>query len=225
MAPCIAVIPARFQSSRFPGKPLALVAGQPMLEHVWRSCQRSGAFTRVVIATDDQRIANAARHFGAEAMITSAACTSGTDRVAEVAAQITGADVWIAVQGDEPSVHMATLIRPLQSEERHNPNVVKVVLAADADALYFSRAEIPFGREQVGPIARYAHVGIYGFRRRTLERLSALPPSVLEQVEKLEQLRALEHGIPIRCIFTPFPTAAVDVPEDIPRAEALIRGE
>src|SRR6266851_2897432 len=225
MAPCIAVIPARFQSSRFPGKPLALVAGQPMLEHVWRSCQRSGAFTRVVIATDDQRIANAARHFGAEAMITSAACTSGTDRVAEVAAQITGADVWIAVQGDEPSVQMATLIRPLQSEERHNPNVVKVVLAADADALYFSRAEIPFGREQVGPIARYAHVGIYGFRRQTLERLSALPPSVLEQVEKLEQLRALEHGIPIRCIFTPFPTAAVDVPEDIPRAEALIRGE
>lgn len=242
MAPCIAVIPARFQSSRFPGKPLALVAGQPMLEHVWRSCQRSGAFTRVVIATDDQRIANAARHFGAEAMITSAACTSGTDRVAEVAAQITGADVWIAVQGDEPtlrpqalaelarafddpSVQMATLIRPLQSEERHNPNVVKVVLAANADALYFSRAEIPFGREQVGPIARYAHVGIYGFRRQTLERLSELPPSVLEQVEKLEQLRALEHGIPIRCIFTPFPTAAVDVPEDIPRAEALIRGE
>ena len=174
--------------------------------------------------------------------MTSAACASGTDRVAEVAAQITGADVWIAVQGDEPTlrpqalaelsrafddqaVQMATLIRPLQPEERHNPNVVKVVLAANADALYFSRTEIPFGREQAGPVARYAHVGIYGFRRQTLERFSALPPSALEQVEKLEQLRALEHGIPIRCIFTPFPTAAVDVPEDIPRAEALIREE
>jgi 3-deoxy-manno-octulosonate cytidylyltransferase (CMP-KDO synthetase) len=242
MEPCIAVIPVRYRSSRFPGKPLALVAGQPMLEHVWRRCQRSGAFTRVVIATDDQRIANAARQFGAEAMMTSAACASGTDRVAEVAAQIAGTDVWIAVQGDEPTlrpqalaelagafgdpgVQMATLIRPLQPEERQNPNVVKVVLGANADALYFSRAEIPFGRDQVGPVARYAHVGIYGFRRPTLERLSALPPSVLEQVEKLEQLRALEHGIPVRCIFTPFPTAAVDVPEDIPRAEALIRAE
>lgn len=242
MAACIAVIPARYQSSRFPGKPLALIAGRPMLEHVWRRCQQSGAFTRVVIATDDQRIANAARRFGAEAMMTSAACVTGTDRVAEVAAQITGAEVLIAVQGDEPTlrpqalaelarvfedpgVQMATLIRPLQPEEHQNPNVVKVALAANADALYFSRAEIPFGRAPVGPIARYAHVGIYGFRRQTLEKLSALPPSVLEQVEKLEQLRALEHGVPIRCIFTPFPTAAVDVPEDIPRAEALIRAE
>jgi 3-deoxy-manno-octulosonate cytidylyltransferase (CMP-KDO synthetase) len=242
MASCVAIIPARYQSSRFPGKPLALVAGQPMLEHVWGRCQRSGAFKRVVIATDDVRIANAARQFGAETIMTSAACATGTDRVAEAVTQISEAEVVLAVQGDEPtlrpqalaqlasafdepSVQMATLIRPLQSEERDNPNVVKVVVAANGSALYFSRAEIPFGREEGAPVARYAHVGIYGFRRRTLERLFALPPSTLEQVEKLEQLRALEHGIPIRCIFTPFPTAAVDVPGDIPRAEALIRAE
>jgi len=236
----VAVIPARYQSSRFPGKPLALIAGRPMLEHVWRACLRSGAFEKTVIATDDHRIAGAARGFGAEAVMTSATCSSGTDRVAEAMAALPAAEVIVAVQGDEPTlrpevlaqlaaafddtqVQMATLIRPLEPQERANPNVVKVARAQNGDALYFSRADIPFGRQESPSLTRYAHIGIYGFRRRILEKLSSLPPSPLEQAESLEQLRALEHGIAIRCLVTPFATASVDVAEDIARAEALIR--
>jgi len=240
MGPCVAIIPARYQSSRFPGKPLALVAGRSMLEHVWSACRRSGAFERTLIATDDDRIAQAARGFGAEVVMTSSTCSSGTDRVAEVAAGLPGLEVVIAVQGDEPTlrpevlaqlatafdnrqVQMATVIRPLQPHERANPNVVKVVRAQNGDALYFSRADIPFGLHESPSLTRFAHIGIYGFRRRILEKLSSLPPSALEQAESLEQLRALEHGIAIRCVITPFATASVDVPEDIARAEALIR--
>ena len=240
MGPCVAIIPARYQSSRFPGKALALIAGRPMLEHVWSACRRSGAFDKTLIATDDDRIAQTARGFGAEVVMTSPTCFSGTDRVAEVAAGLAGAEVVIAVQGDEPTlrpevlaqlagafddpqVQMATLIRPLQPEERANPNVVKVVRAQNGDALYFSRADIPFGGQKSLSLTRYAHIGIYGFRRPILEKLSSLPPSALEQAEGLEQLRALENGIAIRCAVTPFATASVDVPEDIARAEAVIR--
>ncbi|HME91430.1 MAG TPA: 3-deoxy-manno-octulosonate cytidylyltransferase, partial [Myxococcaceae bacterium] len=204
----VAVIPARYRSSRFPGKPLALIAGRPMLEHVWSACRRSGAFQRTLIATDDERIAQAARGFGAEVVMTSANCSSGTDRVAEAVAELPGVEVVLAVQGDEPTlqpevlaqlarafddpkVQMATLIRPLQPQERVNLNVVKVVAAQNGDALYFSRADIPFERQPNPSLARYAHIGIYGFRRTILEKLSALPPSPLEQSESLEQLRAL----------------------------------
>jgi 3-deoxy-manno-octulosonate cytidylyltransferase (CMP-KDO synthetase) len=233
-----AVIPARYASSRFPGKPLALLRGRPMVQHVYERACASGAFSAVLVATDDPRIAEAVRRFGGPVRFTSAGCASGTDRVAEVARAFPAVSAWVNVQGDEPlvdpaalsalagalsdpGVELATLVRPLEEEERQNPNVVKAVLALDGHALYFSRAEVPFAREG-GPVPRWAHVGLYGYRRDVLERLSRLPPSPLEQVELLEQLRALEHGIRIRCLPTSFRGVGVDTPADLARAEALL---
>jgi 3-deoxy-manno-octulosonate cytidylyltransferase (CMP-KDO synthetase) len=234
-----AVIPARYQSTRFPGKPLALLGGKPMIQHVRERCLQSGAFERVLVATDDERIADAVRGFGGEVVLTSPDCPSGTDRVAEVARQLGDAEVLINVQGDEPlispdalrelagafadpSVEMATLIRPLAAEERSNPNVVKVVLSLNGDALYFSRADIPFDREGAGGAPRWAHLGLYGYRRAVLLRLAGLSPSPLERMESLEQLRALEHGIRIRCRFTSHVSVGVDTPEDLVAAERLL---
>lgn len=235
----VAVIPARFASSRFPGKPLALLAGKPMIQHVHQRCMDSGAFSRVIVATDDARIAEAARGFGAEVELTSEHCKSGTDRVAEVAQRI-HAEAYVNVQGDEPLIHpdvlravaqafadvdveMATLIRPLEDEERSNPNVVKVVLGRSGDALYFSRADIPFEREPNGFPPRYAHLGLYGYRRHVLLALSKMAPSPLEETEKLEQLRALENGYRIRCLTTMHRSVGVDTPADLSRAEALLQ--
>ena len=234
----LAVIPARFASSRFPGKPLALLRGRPMVQHVHARAVASGAFAAVVVATDDARIAEAVRGFGGHVALTSPACASGTDRAAEVAARFPGVEVVVNVQGDEPlvdpaalralaaaftdaSVQMATLVRQLEDEERQNPNVVKAVVASNGDALYFSRAEVPFAREG-GPVPRWAHVGLYGYRRALLERLARLPTSPLEQVELLEQLRALEDGVRIRCLPTTFRGVGVDTPADLARAEQLL---
>jgi 3-deoxy-manno-octulosonate cytidylyltransferase (CMP-KDO synthetase) len=239
----VAVIPSRYASVRFPGKPLARIGGKPMVEHVHDRCLESDAFSRVVVATDDERISDAVRAFGGEVMMTSPGCQSGTDRVAEVARALPHAPVLVNVQGDEPfiapealsqlaalfddpAVEMATLVRPLRPEERANPNVVKAVLASNNDALYFSRADIPFDRDaQLGlapaHLARYAHLGLYGYRRETLLAISGLPPSPLELAERLEQLRALEAGIGIRCGHTPHASLGVDTPEDLARAEIL----
>lgn len=241
----VAVIPARYASLRFPGKPLALIGGQPMVRHVYERCIESAAFGRVLVATDDERIAQAVRAFGGEVAMTSPACQSGTDRVAEVAHADAAAHVFVNVQGDEPliapgalaqlaslfaepAVEMATLARPLQRHERENPNVVKVVLAANGDALYFSRADIPFDRAaQLGGVPadapRLAHLGLYGYRRETLLGIASLPPSALERSEGLEQLRALEAGVRIRCGLTHYGGIGVDTPEDLARAEALWR--
>ncbi|MGA9523396.1 MAG: 3-deoxy-manno-octulosonate cytidylyltransferase [Myxococcaceae bacterium] len=240
----VAVIPSRYASSRFPGKPLAVLAGKPMVQHVWERCVASGAFTRVGVATDDARIADVVRGFGGEVWMTSPTCATGTDRVAEVAGgPAADADVLVNVQGDEPlispealrarvgafedaSVEMATLVRPLAPEEVANPNVVKAVLGLSGDALYFSRAPVPFERDPdpaTGPTPRWAHLGLYGYRRATLLRLAALPPSPLEGVEKLEQLRALENGIRIRCRVTHWRSVGVDVPADLLRAEEALR--
>jgi 3-deoxy-manno-octulosonate cytidylyltransferase (CMP-KDO synthetase) len=237
----LAVIPARHQSSRFPGKPLAQLLGKPMIQHVWERCQEAKCFDEVWVATDDDRISRAVRNFGGRVELTSATCASGTDRVAEVARNQLGSpnDVFINVQGDEPAVapeslatlaatfadaavHMATLVRPLAEHERGNPNVVKVVRAEAGHALYFSRADLPFPRESV-PVQRWAHVGIYGYRRQTLLRISALAATPLERAESLEQLRALGHGVQIFCAQTDQPTQAVDSPEDVPLAEAALR--
>lgn len=237
----LAVIPARWGSTRFPGKPLASLAGRPLVQHVVEAALRSGAFERVSVATDDERIADAVARFGGQAERTSSAHRSGTDRVAEVVARLpAGApDVVVNLQGDEPlldagalvrlvnafqdsQLAMATLVRPLADEaERRSPHVVKVVLDARGDALYFSRADIPFdwGGNQV---PRFAHVGLYGYRRSTLLHLAQLPPSALEQAESLEQLRALEHGIRIRCIRTDTGSLGVDTPEDLVQAEAVL---
>ncbi len=236
----VAVIPARHASTRFPGKPLALIAGRPMIEHVWRRCQQAGAFDEVWVATDDERIRAAVEGFGGRAVMTSPACATGTDRVAEVARGRPEVDVWVNVQGDEPlvdpaaldalarlfqdpAVRMGTLVRPLEPGEAASPNVVKAVLARGGDALYFSRALVPYVREPGTPVQRWGHIGLYGYRRDVLLSLAELAPTPLEEAEKLEQLRALEHGIPIRCAQVSWRTVAVDVPEDVARVEAFMR--
>jgi 3-deoxy-manno-octulosonate cytidylyltransferase (CMP-KDO synthetase) len=242
MSAPVAVIPSRYAAQRFPGKPLALINGKPMVQHVVERCADAKCFSRVVVATDDERIAAAVKGFGGEALMTSPDCASGTDRVAEVAKQLglPAESVVINVQGDEPAVHphslaalakafddpsvqMATLIRALKEDERQNANVVKVVLDEAWNALYFSRAELPFQRDASGPPPpRWAHLGLYGYRANVLTRLAALPPTLLEKTESLEQLRALGHGIRIACRVTQHQSQAVDRPEDVRLAEAAL---
>jgi 3-deoxy-manno-octulosonate cytidylyltransferase (CMP-KDO synthetase) len=209
--------------------------------HVLEACRRSGAFSDVRVATDDERIAAAVADAGGSVERTASHHPSGTDRVAEVAARLpAGVDTVVNVQGDEPLVHpealralagafqdptveMATLVRPLHGDERTNPNVVKVLLDLRSDALYFSRADVPFARDGAA-VERWAHQGLYGYRRATLLRLASLQPTPLERAESLEQLRALENGIRIRCVRTLHPSLGVDTPEDLARAEALLTG-
>jgi 3-deoxy-manno-octulosonate cytidylyltransferase (CMP-KDO synthetase) len=237
----VAIIPARWASTRFPGKPLALLAGRPLIVHVLEACRASGAFSDVRVATDDDRIARAVTQVGGVAERTAAHHPSGTDRVAEVAARLPPeVEVVVNVQGDEPLVHpealralaaafedrtveMATLVRPLRPEERSSRHVVKAVVDLRGDALYFSRADLPFTGDGL-TVERWAHQGLYGYRRATLLRLAALQPTPLERAESLEQLRALEHGIRIRCVRTTHTSFGVDTPEDLARAEALLAG-
>lgn len=242
MSAPVAVIPSRYAAQRFPGKPLALISGKPMVQHVVERCLEAKCFSRVVVATDDPRISATVSAFGGEAIMTSPACASGTDRVAEVAAALKLAPqaVVINVQGDEPAVHpqalatlarafedasveMATLVRALEEVERANPNVVKALLDEAGNALYFSRADLPFQRDPAGPPPpRWAHLGLYGYRASVLRRLASLPPTLLEKTESLEQLRALGHGIRIACKVTAHGSQAVDSPADVPLAEAAL---
>ena len=239
------IIPARWGSTRFPGKPLHLLAGKPLLQHVWERSLLARDIARVVIATDDSRIATAARGFGAEVMMTSPEHPSGTDRIAEVATRLRGATHFINVQGDEPLIDpclietlAVTLCRDpdigmitaathfANSRETNDPNAVKVVLGAKGDALYFSRAPIPCLRERHGPqdnVAALRHLGIYGYRKDVLRRLVRLSPTPLECCEKLEQLRALEHGIAIRVVLTTHSGVGVDTPADARRVEKLLK--
>ena len=232
----VAVIPARFQSGRFPGKPLHPIAGKPLIQHMWERCQEAGVFEEVIIATDDMRIVEAGFNFGARVALTGSEHPSGTDRVAEIARKLTKASLIFNVQGDEPligpellrtlarklskgrSFDMITAAVPISPEQATNPNAVKVVLSASGSALYFSRSPIPYFRS-AGPIAVLKHLGIYGYRRKTLLRLVRLPPSSLEQVEQLEQLRALENGVNIRVIVSDSDSIGVDTPEDVELVE------
>ncbi len=241
----LAVIPARWASTRFPGKPLRPIAGKPLVQHVWERCRESRRVDAVVIATDDGRIANAAKSFGADVALTSPDHPSGTDRLAEVARQRSDVTHFLNVQGDEPAVPpalidlladalladsapgMVTAATPLRdAEEYANPNCVKAILTANGDALYFSRAPIPHGAFANGapiqPPRVFRHQGIYGYARDFLLRFVAWPPSPLEQTERLEQLRALENGARIRVLVTDFASPGVDSPDDIPRAEAAL---
>jgi 3-deoxy-manno-octulosonate cytidylyltransferase (CMP-KDO synthetase) len=236
----VAIIPARYESSRLPGKALADIAGRPMIEHVYRRAAAAKTVSRVIVATDDRRIYEAVCRFGGEAMMTSPAHQSGTDRLAEAAAAIQ-ADVIVNVQGDEPllpaetidaavapfasdpALQMTTLRRAITDIDEHlNPNVTKVVVDSDGYALYFSRAPIPFTRAGHPPAQAWAHVGMYVYRRDTLLRLAALPPTAMERAEALEQLRALEHGIRIKAINTTHATIGVDTREDLERVRALM---
>ncbi len=237
-----ALIPARFAASRFPGKPLALISGKPMVEQVYRRCEEAQCFEQIYVATDSEAIADAVTRFGGRAILTSKDCASGSDRIAQAAQTLSlkDTDIVCNVQGDEPALHaetlqrlvaafetpgvqMATLVRALEEHERANPNIVKAVLADDGSALLFSRFDIPFERERLAaPIRRWAHIGLYGYTWSTLRKVSALPPHVLEETESLEQLRALCHGVKIICQETPHTSVAVDRPEDVPLAEAAL---
>ena len=241
-AEIVGVIPARFSSTRLPGKALVEIEGVPMVVRVWRQAARACALSRVVVATDDERIAHAVAAAGGEAMMTSPTHPSGTDRIAEVAARVPAA-IYLNVQGDLPFINpddldalavpmradgdiaMATLATPIvDAEEWHNPNVVKVVCDARSDALYFSRAPIPWPREgAVPPAQARRHIGVYAYRRDFLLRFAALEPGVLEGLEKLEQLRALERGFRIRVVASVAPSLEVDTAEDLTRARAHAR--
>jgi 3-deoxy-manno-octulosonate cytidylyltransferase (CMP-KDO synthetase) len=236
----VVVIPARFASSRFPGKPLADIDGRPMIEHVYRRAASCPAVSRVIVATDDLRIVDAVRRFGGEVRLTRGDHRSGTDRLAEVAATL-DADVIVNVQGDEPlidggaigeavtplvadpSLHMTTLYRRIQNEaEVHDPNVVKLTIDRGGFALYFSRAPIPYVRDpRDGWPPLYKHIGLYAYRRSTLMVLGALEPTPLELAESLEQLRALEHGIRIRAIESAHEAIGVDTPADLEAVRRL----
>lgn len=240
MVRALGVIPARFASTRFPGKPLAPLGNRTMIEHVWRGAASARRISRLVVATEDERVADACRRFGAEAMLTSPDHPSGSDRVAEVLRR-SGApfDVVLNVQGDEPFVTgssldrlidaldgdpalpIATLAEPFESEEEiESPHAVKVVCADDGKALYFSRSPIPYRRpaEGAGRELWRKHQGIYAYRADALVALTALPPSSLERQESLEQLRALQAGYAIAVLPSDFRSIAVDTPADLARA-------
>lgn len=228
----LVAIPARWGSTRFPGKPLHLIAGKPLVQHVWERCQECRQIDDVIIATDDERIAEAAASFGAKAVITDPAHPSGTDRIAEAAKSFPDHRVVINVQGDEPlispalidelartmrddpGVKMITAAAPIQDQAQiTDPNVVKVIFDTQGDALYFSRSPLPYVRNPAAWPRSYRHLGIYGFQRSFLFQFVAWPPSRLEQTESLEQLRALENGARIRVVLTDELSPGVDTPE------------
>src|SRR5580692_3269845 len=240
----IGIIPARYGSTRFPGKPLALIAGKPLIQHVVERCQQAGSLSEVVVATDDTRIWEVAQNF-CEVEMTSPEHPSGTDRLAEVV-QRRQCDAAVNIQGDEPLIapevidavakaladnEMSTAATPLREPaEYDNPNVVKVVVNSAGRALYFSRRTIPYLRDAAngsvaGQLAAFPflkHLGIYGYRRDTLLRLVRFPASPLEQAEKLEQLRALENGINIAVVPVAYDSVGVDAPADVARVEQIL---
>ncbi|MFZ0410966.1 MAG: 3-deoxy-manno-octulosonate cytidylyltransferase [Candidatus Acidiferrales bacterium] len=239
----LAVIPARHASVRFPGKPLALIAGRPMIQHVVDQVRKAQLVSRAVVATDDNRIAEAVSAFGAEAILTRSDHRTGTDRIAEVAAHLT-AEIYLNIQGDEPLVDpgtidamagamledpeiaIATPCTPIHhASDIMDPNICKVVLDFDSNALYFSRAPIPWVRDSAAPVAarHFKHIGLYAFRRDALLEYPTLPPGELERLEQLEQLRWLENGFRIRAIETAYDAVSVDVPSDVARVEALLK--
>jgi 3-deoxy-manno-octulosonate cytidylyltransferase (CMP-KDO synthetase) len=240
----IGIIPARYASTRFPGKPLALIVGKPLIQHVLERCREAKSLAEIIVATDDARIRDVAQKF-CRVEMTSADHPSGSDRIAEVTARCE-CEAVVNIQGDEPLIdptvidavaralgneEMSTAATPIKNPEDYdNPNVVKVVVNAAGRALYFSRRTIPYLREaasrsvteQLAAFPFLKHLGIYGYRRETLLRLVKFPVSLLEAAEKLEQLRALENGIPIAVVKVNYNSFGVDVPADVARVEQLI---
>jgi len=240
----VGIVPARYASTRFPGKPLALIAGKPLIQHVVEQCQKAKSLSEVIVATDDTRIWEVAQNF-CRVEMTRPDHPSGSDRIAEVASRCP-CDAVVNIQGDEPLIdpkvidavagalardEMSTAAARIQDAgELDNPNVVKVVVNAAGRALYFSRRTIPYlreaasgsGTEQLAAFAFLKHLGIYGYRRETLLRLVKFPVSPLENAEKLEQLRALDNGIQIAVVKVDYDSVGVDVPGDVKRVEKLL---
>jgi 3-deoxy-manno-octulosonate cytidylyltransferase (CMP-KDO synthetase) len=236
------VIPARYHSTRLPGKPLSDIGGKPMIQHVYENALRASVLDPVLVATDDERIAAAVAGFGGRAVMTSADHQTGSDRIAEVARGL-DTEVVVNIQGDEPFVSprmleevvrplfedaelpMCTLMNEIPEEAFSDPAVVKVVTDLAGNALYFSRSLIPYPRRREGHRA-YEHIGIYAYRREFLLAYTALAPTPLEHAESLEQLRALEHGYRIKVVLTgadDYIPLSVDTPEDLERARTLFR--
>ena len=232
----VGIIPSRYASSRFPGKPLIDLKGKSMIQRVYEGVQKSSLFNRVIVATDDQRIFDAVQAFGGEVMMTAESHATGTDRCGEVAEKV-DADIIVNIQGDEPlvdhrqldqlcaafndsEVQIATLgIQGVSEEERNNPNRIKLVLDRSGDAMYFSRSAVPNtanGKQNViETFPFFRHIGVYAYRKETLKELTALAPTALEKVESLEQLRWMYHGYSIRVVETEIETPNIDVPEDV----------
>src|SRR3989339_852720 len=236
----IGIIPARFASSRLMGKPLADIGGKPMIQHTYNNARKSKLLDKIVIAVDDEKVFQVVKEFGAEVYMTPKNCTSGSDRIAIVTEKIPDSSIIVNIQGYEPfikgkmideaiepllfdkKVNVATLARRISNvEDMKSPSVVKVVFDYNNMALYFSRSPIPFVREAKTNLARiqtaeiYKHIGLYVYRRDTLLKFTQLKPTDLEQIEKLEQLRFLEHGIKMKIVVTDYDSLSVDTPKDL----------
>jgi len=244
----VAIIPARYHSNRFEGKPIAPILGKPMIQHVYERAQSVDMLSKVVVATDDKRIADCVRSFGGEVVITSADHASGTDRLAEAATilNIPEQDVVVNIQGDQPlfpaavieqvadplledpALPMSTLIyKIIRPEEINDPNHVKTVFDRNGRALYFSRSPIPFQMDphEVVVPTYYKHLGFYAYRKGFLLTFVGLPEGEWERFEKLEQLRALEYGYAIKVVLTEYDSVEVDTPQDLKRVEELLRNQ
>ncbi len=234
----LGVIPARLASTRLPRKVLRTIAGAPMIEWVYKAARACRQLDDVLIATDSDEVLALARERGWSAMLTSPVCASGSDRVYEVSGKISAA-IYVNIQGDEPllkpehieailrpfsrpEVQVSTLATPCKPEEINNPNAVKVVTCPDGRALYFSRGPIPYDRDHSGNAPYLKHLGLYAYRREALHRFAKLPPSPLETIERLEQLRFLENGIDIFVEITPYDTIGVDTEADLQAVEAML---
>jgi 3-deoxy-manno-octulosonate cytidylyltransferase (CMP-KDO synthetase) len=235
------VIPARYGSTRLAGKPLAMINGKPMVQHVYENARRASMLSSIVVASDDERVLDAVAAFGGDAVMTSAGHKSGTDRVAEVM-RLRDSEIAVNVQGDEPlmdpeiidecvralvnnpGVELSTVKKRIPESAYGDPSVVKVVCDARGRALYFSRSLIPYPRYRTPEFAVFEHIGIYAYTKACLARLSQTAPSVLEQIEGLEQLRALENGIAIQVVETAFTgeLVSVDTQEDLDRVRAIL---
>jgi 3-deoxy-manno-octulosonate cytidylyltransferase (CMP-KDO synthetase) len=244
MPKTVVIIPARMGSTRFPGKVLATLGGKPIIQHVYERSTDASLVSEVIIATDSEEVMRAVSDFGGRAVMTSPSHPSGTDRIAEVAATL-DYDIIVNVQGDEPLIKpeiidasiellddtratIGTVASKIVDDASViDPNVVKVAMDAEGFALYFSRAPIPYSRDEWaslnGAVAGsvYGHIGLYSYRRDALLKLASLPPTVLEQTEKLEQLRALEHGMRIKVAISDYETLGVDTPEDLERIKEM----
>ena len=236
----IAIIPARIASTRLPRKVLREICGRPMLAHVVEAARRCPQLADVIVATDSDEVLAICKRNGWRGEMTSSEHRSGTDRVWEVAQRIS-ADIYVNVQGDEPLAcpeHITALLAPMQdprvlvstvktpcsAADVNNPNAVKVVADLEGRALYFTRASVPFDRDNTGSVRRFKHLGLYGYRREALEKFCGWPESELERAERLEQLRFLDHGIGIHVAETPYDTVGVDTEEDLKRVEGILKG-